>query len=128
MTESIEKAEHFREPRTVAALWFAVLAGPVSWFLGLNLDYALVRIACTEQTMLPLHLVTLATLTLAVAGGRVAWREWRRAGVEWPGEGGSEISRSRFMSALGMQTSAFFSLVIVAQWMTKFFLAPCMAI
>lgn len=117
-----------REAAHTATLWFAMLGGPIAWVLGLNLDYALVRIACTEQTMLPLHLVTLGTLALSLAGGWVAWREWRRAGAEWPGEGGSEMSRSRFMAVVGLMASAFFSLVILAQWAAKLFLNPCMAI
>lgn len=78
--------------------------------------------------MLPLHLVTLATLALAVAGGLVAWRDWRRSGGEWPGEEGSVLARSRFMGVLGLLTSAFFALVIVAEWAAKLFLDPCVAI
>ena len=129
MSETEERAEEFHEATTVAVLWFAVLAGPIAWTLGLNADYALVRIACTEQTMLPLHLVTLVTLPLAAAGGVVAWRAWGRAGFRWPHvKPGDELTRTRFMMALGLLGSAFFSLVIVVQWMAKLFLNPCMGI
>ncbi|HEX2204586.1 MAG TPA: hypothetical protein VHG91_14840 [Longimicrobium sp.] len=128
MNETTEGREHFREPRGMAALWFAVLAGPLAWMLGLNAGYALVRVACAKQEMLLLHAVSLATLLLALAGGFVAWREWGRAGREWPGEGGGTLSRSRFMAALGLLASALFSLVIVAQWAASLFFDPCMAI
>ena len=110
------------------SLWFAVLAGPVAWMIGLNADYSLVRVACATGTMLPLHLVTLVTLLLAAAGGVVGWRGWRRGGGEWPGEGGTVLERSRFMSALGLMASALFALAIVAQWLAKLFLDPCVGI
>ena len=128
MRESAERVHGFREPRGIASLWFAMLAGPVSWMLGLNVDYALVRVACAKESMLPLHLVTLATLALALSGGAVAWRDWRRAGPDWPGEGGGTLDRSRFMSAVGLMASALFALAIVAQWLAKLFLDPCVAI
>ena len=128
MSELVERKEHLREPKGIAILWFVTLAGPIAWVLGLNADYALVRIACTEGTMLPLHLVSVLTLALVVVGGGVGWREWQRLGRELPGEGGGVISRSRFMVVLGLLASAFFALVIVAQWISKLFLNPCMGI
>ncbi|HEX2189627.1 MAG TPA: hypothetical protein VHG51_12045 [Longimicrobiaceae bacterium] len=128
MAETAERTEHFREGRGIVALWFAVLAGPAAWMLGLNVQYALVRVACARQEVLPLHAVTLATLLLACAGGWVAWREWRRAGGEWPGEGGGTLSRSRFMTALGLLASGLFALVILAQWVALLFLNPCMGV
>lgn len=128
MSETTERSGYFREPGGIAALWFAVLAGPIAWMLGLNLDYALVRVACARSTMLPLHLVSLLTLVLALAGGWIAWREWRRAGEEWPGEGAGTLPRSRFMVVLGLMGAPFFALVILAQWVSKLFLNPCMGI
>ena len=124
----LEDAGDADEPRRIAWLWFAVLGGPVAWFLGFNFDYALVRIACTEQSMVPLHLVTLLTLPIAVAAAWTGWREWQRAGGGEPDEGGSVLSRSRFMAVLGLLSGAFFALVIVAQWSAKLFLHPCMAL
>ncbi|HEX8271507.1 MAG TPA: hypothetical protein VF615_02575 [Longimicrobiaceae bacterium] len=120
--------EHFREGRGIAALWFAVLAGPVAWMLGLNAAYAFVRLACDEQTLLYMHASSLLTLALALGGGAVALREWRRAGGEWPGEGGGAVPRSRFMAALGLLGSGLFALTIVAQWIANLFLNPCMGI
>lgn len=128
MTETPESREHFREPRGIAALWFAVLAGPLAWMLGLNLQYALVRVACAKQNMLPLHALSVATLLLALAGGFVAWREWGRAGRQWAGEGAGPVARGRFMVALGLLGSALFALAILAQWAASFFFNPCMAI
>lgn len=127
--EGVREAERFREPRGIALLWFAVLAGPVAWMLGLNAEYGLVRVACAKDSMLYLHAVSLLTLLLALAGGWVALREWRRAGAEWPeGEEGGSIPRSRFMTTLGLLSSALFALTILCQWIASFFLNPCMGI
>lgn len=128
MSDLHDERAHFRETRTVAWLWFAFLAGPLAWAIGLSLDYSLVRIACSESNMLPLHAVTVATLGLVVAGGVVAWREWGRAGRELPGEAGGVIPRSRFMALVGLAGCVLFALVILAQWAGKLFLNPCMAI
>jgi hypothetical protein len=126
--ERTEGTEEFRAERVEAALWFAVLAGPAAWILGLMADYSLVRVACTKSSMLSLQLVSLGALLLALGGGVVAWREWRRAGRGWPGEGGGPVVRSRFMAVVGILASAFFALVIVAQWIAQLFLNPCMGI
>lgn len=128
MAETAETGGRFREPGGIAALWFAVLAGPLAWMLGLNAQYGLVRVACDERSLLLLHAVSLLTLLLALAGGLVARREWRRAGGEWPGEAGGTLPRSRFMAVLGLLASGFFALTIVAQWVTNLFLDPCMGI
>ncbi|HET8657187.1 MAG TPA: hypothetical protein VFL93_16795 [Longimicrobiaceae bacterium] len=126
--ERTEGAGEFRTERVEAALWFAVLAGPTAWILGMLANYSLVRVACAKHSMLSLHLVSLGALLLALGGGAVAWREWRRAGSEWPGEGSGPLVRSRFMAVIGVLASAFFTLVIVAQWIAQLFLNPCMGI
>lgn len=126
--DSAHQARRFRSASGLIALWVAVLAAPIAWMLGLNLAYALVLVACAGGSTLPLHLVSAATLLLAMGGGWVAWREWGRAGREVPGESEGTIPRSRFMAAIGVFGSAFFCLVIVAQWAGTFFLHPCMGI
>lgn len=128
MAESTETSSYFREPRGILALWFAVLAGPLAWMIGLSTEYSLVRVACAHGNMLPLHLVSLATLLLAAAGGLVSWREWRHTGEKWPGEEGGSMPRSRFMVALGLLANPLFVLVILAQWIALFAFNPCMGI
>ena len=130
MADATERTEHerLRTGRGIAVLWFAVLAGPLAWMLGLNAEYGLVRVACAKDSSLSLHLVSLATLLLALAGGWVAWREWSRAGREEPGEAGGVIPRTRMMAVLGLMASALFALAIVLQWTASLFFHPCMAI
>src|SRR5688500_18508563 len=106
MADATEHTEHLRRGRGIAVLWFAVLAGPLAWMLGLNAEYSLVRVACAKNSNFSLHLVIAATLLIALAGGAVAWREWKRTGREGPGEGGGTIARSRMMVVMGLMASA----------------------
>jgi nicotinamide riboside transporter PnuC len=128
ISEQGAQEERLREPRGIAALWFALMAGPVAWFLGLIVQYSLVRVECAKGGTVVLHLVTFATLALSLAGAAVAWREWKRTGRRWPGEEGGALGRSRFMVALGLLGCGLFSLTIVAQWVAGLFLNPCMGI
>lgn len=113
-----------RAGREVALLWAALLSGPVTWAAAFNLDYALVRVACAKDTMLPLHLVTLGALAVVLAGGAVAWTRWRRLDR---GEGGA-ADRARFMAIVALLSSLLFGGLLVAQWIPKLVLHPCMAI
>lgn len=128
LVETRSLSSRFRRPGVVAALWFAVLGGPISWMLGLSLDYALVHPTCAGGSTLPLHAVTLATLVLSASAGVVAWREWGRTGGRTLDDGATALSRSRFMAAVGLLSAAYFSLIIVTQWSAKLFLDPCMGI
>lgn len=128
MADATEHTEYLRGRRGIAALWFAVLAGPLAWMLGLNAEYGLVRVACAKQSMLYLHAVSLLTLLLALSGGWVAWREWNRTGRQGPGEDGGTLPRSRMMVVMGLMASALFALAILTQWTASLFFNPCMAI
>lgn len=128
MADATEQTEYLRRGRGIATLWFAVLAPPLAWMLGLNAGYGLVRVACARNSNLSLHLVSLATLLLALAGGWVAWRAWNRTGRQAPGEEGGTLARSRMMAVLGLMGGALFSLGIILQWVASLFFNPCMAI
>lgn len=120
--------EHFTNVRTYVVQALALLGAPLAWFIGFNLDYLLVRSACSSDTMLPLHLVTVATMALTIGSGFAAHHEWRRAGRGWPGAADGPVARTRFIGVLGMLAAAYFVLVIGAEWLAKLFLDPCMAI
>jgi len=128
MDEVRDEVVRVTEPRGAARLWFGMMGAPLAWALGFGTDYGLVRLACARQNMIPLHLVTVVELAVVVAAGVVAHREWRRAGGGEPAEAGGPIPRSRFMGMFGMLASAFFALLVLAQWAPKLFLNPCMGI
>lgn len=128
MTSKIgDRVGPFPSLREQARLWAVVMGPPLAWSAGLALDYALVRVACPGRMVL-LHLVTLVTLAGAVTAGLVAARRWRRTGrapgrIEPPGG-----PRDRFMLAVAIMISVFFSFAILAQWLPKLFLGPCVGV
>jgi hypothetical protein len=120
----VSTAAYFSERRGLLSLWAGVLAGPIAFFLNLQITYMLATLKCGDATVW-LHLTAVGTLALALAGGALAWRDWRRTGGGEVGDGEGAIPRSRFMSVLGMMTGALFALIIVAQWIPTFILGPC---
>ena len=116
---------YFSQGMGLLALWLGLLAAPLAWLVNLLLSYSLVLWACSTGRQYTLHLVTLAMLLLAAAGGVIAWRAWRQAGREWHNEAGGVLPRSRFMAALGVLLSSLFSLVILAQGIPSFILPAC---
>lgn len=117
--------DRFRHRRGILALWIGLLGGPVLALASLHVMYAVVPWSCHTGRELPLHLVAAATLLAAAGCLWLAWRDWRLAGRDWPGEEGGTLGRSRFMAALGVMLSAFFALVIAAMWVPTLVLSAC---
>jgi len=118
-------ARRVSSPAGTAALWVGVLAGPIAWGADLLAGYATVQWTCSHHNRLPLHLISLAALLIIALGAYWAWTSWRE--VQAPGEvrGASSIGsiglgpalvleRARFMAALGLASSAFFTIVVIA--------------
>ena len=118
--------EHFAHIRGKFLLWTGVLGGPIIWSLQLLAGYAVSRFSSEHRWLTGVHHgVSVAAIVAAAACALVALREWRRIGAGEPR--GSEPGipgRSRFMAALGVVTSAYFAVVILAQWLPVFFLSP----
>ena len=113
------------DARELRALWTGLLLAPAAFLLNLEVAYALVPVACSARTRLLIHVVHAVCLVLAALGTFAAWRMWRVTGETWPGAAGGRLSRSRFMSGLGLFLSLFIIMVIVAQWIPSFILSPC---
>lgn len=116
---------HFRRPPAKRALWGGLAAGPVAVLLNLHIVVAGAPWACRGDVEWPLHVGSAATMALALLGAALSWHQWRLAGREWPGEGGTVVARSRFIGAVGTMLSAFAALVVAAQWLSLLFLQPC---
>lgn len=115
-----------RSNEGIFALLVGVLLAPLAWAGQQQTLYTMVSWACQSGHAVAMHLVSIAALAIASVGALVAWRNWTRAGRAEPdGEGGAE-GRSRFLAVLGLTSSAFFFLVICAQWIATFVLHPCM--
>lgn len=113
------------DARRIAAQVTGVVVPPLAALAGMEVSYGLVGPACASGGTLALHLTRIVTLLVVLGAGSVAWRQWRRVGIERPGDGGSPGTRTRFLSWVGVFASGLFTLVVVAQWLAAFFLSPC---
>ncbi len=124
---STETRTDVHEAGRIAALWTGLLLAPAAFLLNLEVAYLVADWGCKRTSMPPaaLHLVHAACLLLTCVGGLIAWRQWRSDGARWPGEAGGPEGRRRFMGGLGLATSAFFALAILAQWIPSISLHTC---
>lgn len=106
-------------------LWLAVLTGPLVWFASLLANFALTPQVCEGGGTAMLFGVMAVSLVLTASAGLLAWRLWRRTGVELPGESGGAAGYRRTMGLAGVLLSAMFFLVILAQSVPTFLLRGC---
>ncbi|HEX8141009.1 MAG TPA: hypothetical protein VF553_00315 [Pyrinomonadaceae bacterium] len=121
-----EAKEDRRGSAGLLALWAGVLVAPLAFLSNLQVNYTLAQKLCPGGPTSLLHLMTLLFLLIAALGAFVSWRNWGRAGREWPGEAEDKLTRNRFLATLGLMLSALSFLLIVAQWIPQFIFNPCM--
>lgn len=122
----------------LAALLFGICAAPVAWNVQLLLSTALSGHDCYPREHLlaaplwnglsPVLLaISVAGIAMAIAGGVVSWRSWRRTYDESPGSVHHLVDRgegrTRFMAMCGILTSALF-LVALVFGTIAFYLVP----
>jgi hypothetical protein len=117
-----------REPeirRRDVLLWLPMLAGPIAWYLHEQASYMLTPSACDARSHLMLHLVTLGTLLVALAGAALAWSRWKEAPEGSTEKGDPQESRIRFMALAGVGMCAAFALIILAAEIPNLVLRVC---
>ena len=102
-----------------------IVLAPVIVAIEMQINYVLVRQACSAQRNVALYLVTLVSLVLTILTALVAFRIWRRVGVVWPSEATDLATRIRFVSVLGILSSVMSFLVILAQGVATVHFDPC---
>lgn len=128
----VKSDERTGAPVASGTLWFGVLGAPVVWGARLVASYALVAPVCRGGGGLVLHLASAAALGVSLIALLVAWRSYQatRPAERPPAERAGPVDpwvldRARFMAVLGLLMSAFFALVIVAEWSGVFVTDPC---
>jgi hypothetical protein len=110
---------------TGGTTWAGVLGGPLAWFAGQQVSYALVPWACHGGPLIAIHLTNLVALAVVVLAGALSWRNWRHAGGAGSDEAAAPEGRTRFLGLVGLTLSGLFGLVIVAQTSGALFFGPC---
>lgn len=108
------------------SLTLGLLVGPIAALINQELMYSVNMWACGHHLPLVVHAVPLVCLIVAIGAGLVARRDWRAVGGGVEDEEATVKTRTRFVALLGMMTSLFSSLVILAMWTAAFVFGPCM--
>jgi hypothetical protein len=93
--------------------WPALILAPVFALASISLGYALVTPACERSSTWLVHGVVLLFLALSVASTVGAWLSLQAA-------------RREFLPLVSTWSGAFFSALILVQWLALFILSPCM--
>jgi hypothetical protein len=116
-----QKATMARAP---APQIFGVLIGPLTFGADLVISYALVQHACSTGHHYVLHLVTVICFVVTLSGAWLSWRQYQ--GVSNANdEGGSPFDRAHFFALVGIASSLWFAVVIIANALPRFILSPC---
>jgi len=110
---------------TPRALWLLVIAGPAIVAMEQQANFVLVRQACSMQRNVALYAVVIVAMLLTIVTAMIGVSIWRRAGADWPTEAVDLANRIRFISVLGVLSSAMSFLVIVAQGIATVHFDPC---
>jgi uncharacterized membrane protein len=110
---------------TPKGLWVLVVAGPALVAIEMQTNFVLVRQACSAQRNVMLYGVVIAAMILTSVSALIAISIWRRTGVEWPTEAVDLANRIRFITVLGVLSSAMSFLVILAHGIATMHFDPC---
>jgi len=110
---------------TPRGLWVLVIAGPAIVAAEQQINFILVRQACSVQRNVSLYVVVIVSILLTIATATIGVSIWRRTGAEWPTEASDLATRIRFIAVLGILSSAMSFLVIVAHGIATIFFDPC---
>ena len=114
--------EHATTPK---AIWLLVVVGPALVAIEQQANFVLVRQACSMQRNVALYAVVIVALVLTIVTAMIGVSIWRRTGADWPTEAVDLANRIRFVSVLGILSSAMSFLVIVAQGIATVHFDPC---
>ena len=114
--------EHATTPK---ALWLLMVVGPAIVAAEQQANFVLVRQACSMQRNVALYAVVIVAMLLTIVTAMIGVSIWRRAGADWPTEAVDLANRIRFISVLGILSSAMSFLVIVAQGIATVHFDPC---
>jgi hypothetical protein len=120
----VEVRTEVNSTRAAGAQIVGVLIGPLAFGADLLLSYMFVQHSCSTGHYYVLHVINLVCLAATIAGGFIAWDQYRNA-REGSDDGGSALDRSHFLGLLGTASCIFFAVVILANTIPRLILSPC---
>lgn len=117
--------QKFSQGKGIFLLWVGWIIGPLAWIIHLSASYLAPQWACASGDNERLYTLTGAMLLAAACGILMNWYCWRKLGKEWPDSDGTVVSRSRFMSMLGLLINALSFFVILGQGIPIVILGAC---
>jgi hypothetical protein len=107
------------------ALWTAILAGPAIFACDLTVSYALVKPACVAFGRTPLHAISVMSFVLVASGALFAWRLRQALPANVCTTGSDPERRAHFMATLGLWSSMFFLVIVIALAIPRWVLDGC---
>ena len=117
--------KHEKPATTPRGLWLLMIVPLVIVAVEFQINFALVRQACSMQRNVALYVVIVVAMLLTIITALVALSIWRRAGIAWPTEAADLANRIRFIAAGGILTSGMSFLLILAQGIATVSFNPC---
>jgi hypothetical protein len=109
-------------PRVATLL---VLGPPVVWMLRIATSYILVPYACQASESWPIHLATVAAVTVIGLMTVLAVRGWRGVRHQ-PNAEAVLAQRDRFLAGFAALSGGFFLLVVIAEGAMGLLIGPCL--
>lgn len=110
--------------KATAPQMIGVIIGPLAFGADLLISYALVQHACSTGHHYVLHLISVICLLIALSGAWLSSLQYQ-AVRDADDEGGSPLDRAHFLALLGIASSLWFAVVIIANAVPRFILTPC---
>jgi chromate transport protein ChrA len=107
------------------ALWVGVVLPLIITAAEMETNYVLVRQACAAERNLALYAVVIVALILTALTGLASALIWRKRGATWPSESADIVTRARFISVLGIMSSAISFTLILAHGIATLKFDPC---
>jgi hypothetical protein len=113
-------------PRSSRWLWAAVIGTPSLWVLQLILNHVLTPSLCEMRRIWVLHAITGLFFVLSGIAVIACARDWNRlANMRSRQADQEEIAQAQFVAVVGVMTSTFFWVLILASGVPALVVDPC---
>ncbi len=125
MSGAIEAKEIGVKPSKALRLWAGIFLSPIAAALQIQTLWLTSEYGCVTNDFKWNHIASAIALLITAIGIVFAvseYRKWKHAGTNSSGE---PDSRRRFMSFVGLMSSALFTAVILTIWLPTIMGVPC---